>query len=97
LRKDGEVPENPWTGAAIRLVRRRPIHAADPGLPTTFGQIGGLPAWVQDAAYPACLRWRKTMLFLAQIDQGAFPLEEGTYYAFVCEACRTTAISYQQT
>ena len=35
--------------------------------------------------------------FLAQIDQSVFPLHEGVYYAFVCQGCRTTATTYQQT
>jgi hypothetical protein len=88
---------SPWSKAAVRLLPRRPTHAADWSLPTTLSQIGGLPGWVQDIAYPACLRCAKTMTFLAQIDEAAFPYREGVYYAFVCPLCRTTTTTYQQT
>lgn len=88
---------SPWTSATIRLTPRRAFHAADQFLPTTFSQIGGMPAWVQDPEYPRCLLCDQTMKFLAQIDNAAFPLHEGFYYAFICTTCRTTATIYQQT
>lgn len=87
---------SPWSSAAVRLSERRPTHAADWCLPTALSQIGGFPAWVQDVEYPACLKCGRTMIFIAQIDQGAFK-DEGVYYAFVCGECRTTATTYQQT
>lgn len=88
---------SPWSKVAVRLAARRPTHAADWCLPTTLSQIGGYPAWVQDVEYPACLNCGRTMTFVAQIDQAAFPLHEGAYYAFICVPCRTTATTYQQT
>lgn len=77
---------------------RLPLFAADPFLPTTFSQLGGHPAWVQDAEYPSCPECAQTMMFLAQlsyedIDESA----EGILYGFICPTCRTTATSYQQT
>ena len=87
----------PWSGVAVRLSPRPAHHAADWCLPTTLSQIGGQPAWVQDLAYPNCLRCGLTMLFLAQLDTAAFRGHEGVYYAFLCPTCRTTATTYQQT
>lgn len=87
----------PWATVAVECAPRNPLHAADQFLPTNFSQIGGHPAWVQDPSYPACPRCRRTMRFLSQIDNGAFPVHEGTYYAFVCCDCRFTATEYQQT
>lgn len=77
---------------------RLPLFAADPFLPTTFSQLGGHPAWVQDAEYPSCPECAQTMMFLAQssyedIDKSA----EGMLYGFICPTCQTTATSYQQT
>jgi hypothetical protein len=77
---------------------RLPLFAADQFLPTTFSQLGGHPAWVQDAEYPSCPECAQTMMFLAQvsyeeIDDSA----EGMLYGFICPTCRTTATSYQQT
>ena len=43
----------------------------------------------------ACLASCRKLI--AQIDQAAFPLHEGVYYAFTCVPCRTTATTYQQT
>jgi hypothetical protein len=89
--------ENPWSGISVRLSPRSKFHAADDFLPTTHTQIGGLPAWVQDIAYPNCHKCGQTMVFIAQIDCGQFPLHEGVYYAFLCRDCRITATAYQQT
>ena len=37
-------------------------------------------------------------MFLAQIDHAEIEkASEGMYYAFVCQRCRTTATTYQQT
>jgi hypothetical protein len=90
-----EWGEIPWTHAAVTLAPRRPTHGADWYLPTTFSQIGGFPAWIQDLEYPQCLKCKQTMVFLAQIDQAVFE-GEGIYYAFICPDCRTTATVYQQ-
>ena len=77
---------------------RPAFFAADPSLPTTFSQIGGHPAWIQDACYPACPQCARTMMFLAQCDVADIEDHgEGLYYAFVCPGCRTTATMFQQT
>lgn len=97
------LPENlsswqpsPWQGQGIRLERRRAIHAVDWGMNLKTSQLGGLPTWVQDTAYPACPDCRQTMMFAAQVDNAEFPRHEGIYYAFLCAPCRITATTYQQ-
>lgn len=47
-----------------------------------ISQLGGYPAWVQDAAYPVCGKCGQTMLFLGQISTQDFMGEpsEGTTY-----------------
>lgn len=77
---------------------RLPLFAADPNLPTTFSQLGGHPAWVQDAEYPKCPTCAQTMMFLAQISyEDIEEYADGMLYGFICHTCRTTATSYQQT
>lgn len=77
---------------------RPPLWAADWQLPTTYSQLGGHPTWVQDAEYPKCPECSKTMIFIAQIANDEIQeYTEGTYYAFVCSDCRSTATTYQQT
>ncbi len=79
-------------------VKRPPLFAADQFLPTTFSQVGGHPTWVQDAYYPRCPECTQTMMFLAQVEHDEIEEHsEGTYYAFICPVCRTTATNYQQT
>lgn len=90
-------PRGPWNGVRLQLAPRRAIHAADWCLPVAVSQIGGLPSWVQDAAYPNCPDCEKTMTFIAQLDNAQFPRREGIYYAFLCADCRITATTYQQT
>jgi hypothetical protein len=78
--------------------KRSPLFAADQSLPTTFSQLGGYPAWVQDANYPSCPECSKTMMFLSQIDHNDIEdYSEGIFYAFICPTCRTTSTNYQQT
>lgn len=59
--------------------------------------LGGVPMWVQYAAYPHCIRCGQVMTFLAQHDNGPLLTEVGVYYAFFCAACRVSAVGYQQT
>ncbi|MES2657738.1 MAG: hypothetical protein V4689_03920 [Verrucomicrobiota bacterium] len=94
---DFEWERGPWQGIAVRLKHRRAIHAVDWCMELSATQIGGLPTWVQDTAYPSCPDCSRTMMFLAQIDNGCFCGHEGTYYAFWCGDCRVTATTYQQT
>lgn len=94
---EGTWCRSQWSQTSIKVRARGRFHAADAFLPTSMSQIGGLPAWEQDPDYPNCSECGKTMLFIAQIDEGHFPLREGMYYAFLCTACRVTATVYQQT
>jgi hypothetical protein len=88
---------SPWTELSVRLHQRRAMHAVDWCMPVSISQIGGLPAWVQDSAFPQCPDCSVTMKFVAQVDNGQFPHHEGVYYAFLCASCRVTATTYQQT
>jgi hypothetical protein len=77
---------------------RNPLFAADQFLPVSVSQLGGHPTWVQDAAYPKCPTCSRTMKFVAQIARDEIEdHSEGTYYSFVCDSCKTTATTYQQT
>jgi hypothetical protein len=79
-------------------VPRSPWHAADQFLPTTFSQIGGHPAWIQDALYPECPKCHQTMIFVGQVAcEDIDEYMEGIYYAFLCSKCHATASCYQQT
>ncbi len=95
--RDFEWERGPWQGIAVHLKHRRAIHAVDWCMELSATQIGGLPTWVQDTAYPRCPDCYRTMMFLAQIDNGHFCGHEGTYYAFWCGDCRVAATAYQQT
>jgi hypothetical protein len=86
----------PWQGKAITLRKRRAIEAAYWCDSPAATQIGGMPSWIQDSDFPDCPCCKRTMMFLAQVDQSAFDGYEGIYYAFVCAQCRITATSYQQ-
>jgi hypothetical protein len=87
----------PWQGRAVTLKKRPAIYAADWCMQVPGTQIGGMPTWVQDTAYPTCPDCSRTMRFLAQLDNGHFRGHEGTYFAFLCSTCRVTATTYQQT
>lgn len=77
---------------------RAPEYAANEFLPTTFSQIGGMPTWIQDFAYPDCPKCRETMIFLAQIsNEDIDEYGEGIYYSYICPDCQITATNYQQT
>jgi Domain of unknown function (DUF1963) len=76
---------------------RSPLAAANQFLPTTFSQIGGHPAWIQDANYPQCPICQETMMFLAQVDLADLEdCSEGIIYSFICYDCKTAATNYQQ-
>ncbi|MEQ1747774.1 MAG: hypothetical protein ABL974_00015 [Prosthecobacter sp.] len=89
--------EPAWRNIGVKLTPRRAIHAADWCMELKTSQIGGLPCWVQDSDYPQCPDCDKSMTFIAQLNEDDFPACEGTYYAFLCASCRTTATNYQQT
>lgn len=61
-----------------------------------FRQIGGYPAWIQDAVYPSCSC--KSMTFIGQLDwEQIEEYGEGIYYMFLCADCQVTATLFQQT
>ena len=88
--------KSPWLGKRIALRKRRAIEAAYWCDSPAASQIGGMPTWIQNHAFPDCACCKRTMMFLAQVDQSAFPGHEGIYYAFLCAQCRITATTYQQ-
>jgi len=90
----GRLPEDTLYLSEVRSA----IHAASQFLPTAFSQLGGHPTWVQDSVYPNCPECSESMMFLAQIaNEDIEDHSEGTYYAFLCPRCKTTATAYQQT
>lgn len=63
----------------------------------SFSQIGGLPTWVQDAAYPRCPECSRTMFFVGQLNNEDYTeYGEGIYYMHLCRSCRVVATNYQQ-
>jgi hypothetical protein len=86
----------PWQGKPISLRKRRAMEAAYWCASPAASQIGGLPTWIQNDAYPDCPWCKRTMIFVGQVDQSAFDGYEGIYYAFLCAQCRITGTAYQQ-
>ncbi len=83
---------------AVDQVARRPHHAADQFLPTTFSQIGGMPTWIQDPEFPECPGCSALMMFVGQISYEDIDQHgEGMTYASVCHPCGVAATTYQQT
>lgn len=91
----GRLPENCFT---LSLKTRPAFYASNEFLPTSFSQIGGMPTWIQNFAYPKCPSCQKTMTFVAQISNEEIEqYSEGTYYMYVCCECNISATNYQQT
>ncbi len=77
---------------------RNSLFASEQFLPPPFSKIGGHPCWIQHPDYPVCPSCQRRMPFLAQLDmQDLEEYGEGTYYMFLCAACKTAATAYQQT
>ena len=73
-------------------------YAANEFLPVTFSQIGGMPTWIQDTAYPVCPKCSETMTLIAQLsNEDLDEYGEGIYYSYLCSSCNITATNYQQT
>ncbi|WP_239614629.1 DUF1963 domain-containing protein [Cohnella mopanensis] len=66
-------------------------------LEAPVSQIGGHPAWIQDAEYPTCPCCSETMMFIGQIDMEQAADSEGIFYTFLCGSCLISAVNYQQT
>ncbi|MNW28797.1 hypothetical protein D3C74_56350 [compost metagenome] len=87
-------------GSPYRLAEQpRPaLHGSEWTLEPSLSQMGGHPAWIQDAYYPECPCCSKSMLHIGQIDWAAIErLGEGIYYMYACEDCCKTAVTFQQT
>jgi hypothetical protein len=65
----------------------------DPGLT----QLGGLPEWVLDEAYPVCPQCQETMRFVAQLEPVDLVWQEDIIYAFACFTCGISTTGFQQT
>jgi hypothetical protein len=80
------------------LAASRPPFAGQSSSGREESWLGGAPGWLDDTFYPACPDCQNTMKFLAQFDNGTGSQPEaGIYYSFFCEACRVSAVTYQQT
>lgn len=90
----GPLPER----ALVLGDRLRSPFATRPfALEGNASQVGGAPAWLQEAEFPICPECAEPMKFLAQLhlaDVGA--AIEGILYAFLCHECRLAATLYQQ-
>lgn len=88
----------PATPFALGRTRRTPFETlALDGL-AGGSQLGGHPAWVQDARYPTCHQCAEPMVFIGQIDfADVEEIGEGVLYAFIDVQCLTAATTYQQT
>jgi hypothetical protein len=78
-----------------------PFRAVDdshrlPGRDLRVSQVGGLPVWEQDPAYPRCPDCGEHMVFVGQVD-GADLHSAGVLYAFVCYEDLVGATAYQCT
>jgi hypothetical protein len=88
----------PQNSLSLSPKSRAADYAANEFLPTTFSQIGGMPTWIQDFAYPTCPKCNDTMMFLAQVsNEDIEEYGEGIYYSYICPSCNITATNYQQT
>ena len=92
-------PDEELTWRAMRLSERLmgTYEGAYWTLEAPTSQIGGHPAWIQDAEYPTCPCCSETMKFIGQMDMEHSVDSEGIYYGFLCRACLIAAVNYQQT
>jgi hypothetical protein len=65
-----------------------------------LGQLGGVPAWLQNDETPDCGGCGEQMGFVAQLEEGhghAHPINfgGGCAYVFACDACREAAFLWQ--
>lgn len=94
------APDEPSTSRTLVAAAETagPLRAAVPFLKTTYTQLGGLPAWVQNTEYLRCPGCAQTMPFVAQLARDEVAEDaEGMFYAFYCAPCAITGTVYQQT
>lgn len=91
-------PDEEWAWRSLRLSEQRmgTYEGANWMHEASSTQIGGHPAWVQDAEYAACPCCSETMMFIGQVDMEQAADSEGIYYAFLCRQCLIAGVSYQQ-
>ncbi|MGG1516935.1 DUF1963 domain-containing protein [Paenibacillus oryzisoli] len=92
-------PDEELTCSTMRL-SDRPMGTYEGAywtLEAPTSQIGGHPAWIQDAEYPTCPCCLETMVFIGQMDMEQAADNEGIFYTFLCRACLIAAVNYQQT
>ncbi|MDL1163343.1 hypothetical protein P0100_20165 [Yersinia pestis] len=99
---DSEEDDRSYAAAAqsLRLADhpRNSYYAAYWTLGPAVSQIGGYPAWIQDAVYPTCSCCSYSMTFIGQLDwEQIEEYGEGIYYMFLCADCQVTATLFQQT
>lgn len=96
--EDGEDREELiWNSLRLSERRMGTYESGHWTLEAPASQIGGHPAWIQDAEYPECPCCSESMRFIAQMDMEQAEDSEGIYYAFLCGTCLISAVNYQQT
>jgi hypothetical protein len=94
---DEDLPSLPERSLVLREPLKTLVETIarywDPGLT----QLGGLPEWLQDEAYPDCPECQQTMRFVAQLEPVDLIWQEGIIYAFACFECGISTTGYQQT
>jgi len=78
-------------------IRRSPWEAADWCFADGLSQLGGLPSWIQQPAYPECPICGHRMPFVGQVAlEDILQSAEGIIYAFACDQCGPMATTFQQ-
>lgn len=94
----GDYQRLPINRMTLGSKRRTPYEANWLVLERGHSQVGGHPAWVQDAEYPRCPSCHELMPFIAQLETDDLEdYSEGTTYAFYCKPCGKATTVYQQT
>ena len=97
-RERDDYPRLPINHMMLGSKRRTPYEANWQVLEEGHSQVGGHPAWVEDAEYPKCPSCQELMPFIAQLQTDDLEdYSEGTTYAFYCELCGKATTTYQQT
>ncbi|MFN8541685.1 MAG: hypothetical protein U0232_29930, partial [Thermomicrobiales bacterium] len=100
--RDGEQPDAEWlaevtSAKVLGEARRTPFEAhqyVTDWLDLNASQVGGFPAWVQDAEHPTCPICHQAMMFVAQF---AASDTDGLIYGFLCSGCGIAATNAQYT
>jgi hypothetical protein len=104
--KQPEFPSGPLRETEVTLADFGPRWRWQSwGKAGNLHRLGGPPAWVQSADYPACPSCERRCAFLLQLDS-ELPLEGGgewlwgsggVAYVFWCDACRVSGQLWQCT